>query len=175
MIAIIMNYQDASSHGTPLYFFPSCFASTPPSGSNGAKEKENSMPRSALMFTVFLLAVSFALQAEARPKNRYDETTKTCRILESGPLEWDSRPWGEGGKVFREACKVCHSRGNDQGAPFLWVESKTPAAWNRVFAQRYPKCAQNGSWDKITLDQQLKLNDYLYRFGLNSEDINDSC
>ncbi|MCK9296774.1 MAG: hypothetical protein M0P70_17050 [Desulfobulbaceae bacterium] len=133
------------------------------------------MPRSALMFAVFLLAVSFALQAEARPKNRYDETTKTCRILESGPLEWDSRPWGEGGKVFREACKVCHSRGNGQGAPFLWVESKTPAAWNRVFAQRYPKCAQNGSWDKITLDQQLKLNDYLYRFGLNSEDVNDSC
>jgi len=101
--------------------------------------------------------------------------TKTCRILEYGPLEWDSRPWGEGGKVFREVCKVCHTRNNDKGAPFLYAESKTPAAWNRVFAQKYPKCAQNGSWDKITLDQQLKLNDYLYRFGLNSEDFNDSC
>ena len=133
------------------------------------------MLKPAIVLTVILLTVSIALQAEARPKKRYDATTKTCRILDYGPLEWDSRAWGEGGKVFQEVCKVCHTRDNDKGAPFLYTESKTPQAWNRVFAQKYPKCAKDGAWDKITLDQQLKLNDYLYRFGLNSEDVNDSC
>ncbi len=128
-----------------------------------------------MLIAVLCVSVVFGFftQAEARPKSRYDATTKSFRILESGPLEWDSSPWGEGGKVFREVCKRCHSRDNDKGAPFIWAESKTSAAWNRVFAERYPKCANDGSWDGITPDQLLKLNDYLYRYGLNSQDITD--
>ncbi|MBI5557663.1 MAG: hypothetical protein HY885_08495 [Deltaproteobacteria bacterium] len=131
------------------------------------------MKRSCLMLAVILMTGCFALQAEARPKTRYDETTKTCRILETGPLEWDSQPWGEGGKVFKQVCKSCHTRNNDKGAPFLWTESKTSNAWNRVFTQKYPKCAKDGAWDGISPDQMLKLNDYLYRFALNSEDFVD--
>ncbi|MFH1218002.1 MAG: hypothetical protein V1706_16030 [Pseudomonadota bacterium] len=133
------------------------------------------MNRTILMLTVFVMATTFSMQAEARPKSRFDETTQTCRILDSGPLEWDSRPWGEGGKVFREVCKTCHTRNNDKGAQFLYSESKSSKAWNRVFTKKYPQCAKDGSWDKITVDQLQKLNDYLFRFALNSEDINDAC
>ncbi|OKY74115.1 MAG: hypothetical protein BM485_14980 [Desulfobulbaceae bacterium DB1] len=133
------------------------------------------MNQRILMITACIMAAGFATQAEARPKSRFDETTQTCRIIDSGPLEWDSRPWGEGGKVFREVCKSCHTRDNDKGAPFLHSESKSSNGWNRVFTKKYPQCAKDGAWNQISGDQLLKLNDYLFRFALNSEDMNDSC
>ncbi len=133
------------------------------------------MNRLCLMLAGILVVSAFCvLEADARPDKRFDETTQTCRVLDQGQLEWDSRPWGEGGKVFKQVCKSCHTRDNDKGAPFLWVESKSSKAWNRVFFQKYPKCSKNGSWDDMTLDQQLKLNDYLFRFGENSMDLYDS-
>lgn len=132
------------------------------------------MNRFMLIFVLCSVAVIISVQAEARPKTRYDATTQTCRIFE-GQADWDSLAYGAGGKGFREVCKKCHTRNNDKGAPFLHVESKTPRGWNRVFAERYPKCAKDGSWDALTQEQLLKVNDYLYRFGLNSEDLNDSC
>jgi len=121
------------------------------------------------------MTVLLACQAQARPKTRFDATTQTCRILNRGQLDWDSQPYGEGGKVFREFCKSCHTRDNDKGAPFLHSESKTSEGWNRVFAKRYPKCAKDGTWDALTQEQLLKVNDYLFRFALNSEGLNDSC
>ncbi len=124
---------------------------------------------------VVLLLVGLAIQAHARPESRYDETTKTCRVIGDGPLEWESRAWGQGGKVFKGLCQGCHSRDNDKGAPFLWVESKTSKAWNRVFSQKYPQCAKDGSWQSMTMDEQLMVNDYLYRWAKNSADINDNC
>lgn len=133
------------------------------------------MKRIALSLAALLLVPAFAGQANAAPKTRHDATTQTCRVLSEGPLEWESRPWGEGGKLFREVCKGCHSRNNDKGAPFLWVESKNSQGWNRVFASRSPKCAKTGAWDAITLEQRLMLNDYLYRWAANSQDLNDSC
>ncbi|HCC55637.1 MAG TPA: hypothetical protein DEQ20_12090 [Desulfobulbaceae bacterium] len=133
------------------------------------------MKRFALSLAALFLISVFADQAEATPKSRYDETTQTCRVLDDGPLEWESRPWGEGGKLFKEVCKGCHTRNNDKGAPFLWVESKTSAAWNRIFATRSPKCAKQGAWDALTLERLLKLNDYLYRWAANSQDASDSC
>ncbi|HIJ89817.1 MAG: hypothetical protein OEV89_03545 [Desulfobulbaceae bacterium] len=133
------------------------------------------MKRFALSLAALLLVPAFANQTDAAPKTRYDATTQTCRVLNEGPLEWESRPWGEGGKLFQNVCKGCHSRNNDKGAPFLWVESKSSAAWNRVFETRYPKCAQTGAWDSIPLEQQLKLNDYLYRWAANSQDSTDNC
>ena len=73
-----------------------------------------------------------------------------------------------------QVCKSCHFRDNKKGAPFLWSESKSSRAWNRVFAKRYPDCAKDGSWSAMNLDQQLKLNDYLYRFARDSQDISDN-
>jgi len=133
------------------------------------------MKRFALSLAALLLVPAFSYQASAAPKTRYDAATQTCRVLGDGPLEWESRPWGEGGKLFKSACKTCHSRNNDKGAPFLWVESKNSEGWNRIFASRSPKCAKSGAWDTITLEQQLKLNDYLYRWAANSQGLNDSC
>lgn len=133
------------------------------------------MNRFYLLMALFLLFVSLALEADARPTKRFDATTQTCRNLADGQLEWHSRPWGDGGKVFRKVCKTCHARSNDKGAPFLWTESKSSKGWNRVFARKYPECAKDGSWDAVSLDQQLKLNDYLYRFANDSQDRDDNA
>jgi len=122
-----------------------------------------------------LLAATLASLAGARPEYRFDEKTQSCRNLKDGQLEWDSRGYGEGGKIFRDLCKKCHSRDNDQNAPFLWNESKTSEAWNRVFTERYPKCAKNGAWDSATAEELRKVNDYLYRFSENSRDKFDNC
>ncbi len=123
------------------------------------------------LFFVFI-SVSFVM---ARPGHRLDSTTDTCRDFSKGELEFASRPWGAGGKAFQSNCKSCHFRGNTKGATFLWVESKSSKGWNRVFAQRKVACAKDGSWDSLSMDQILKLNDYLYRFALNSGDAFDNA
>lgn len=133
------------------------------------------MNRLTLALTVLSLVSAFAMTANARPDKRFDATTQSCRILDQGPLDWESQPWGQGGKNFRQLCQSCHGKNNDKGAPFLWVESKSSEGWNRVFTRRSVACAKDGSWDSITFDQQLMVNDYLYRFGQNSQDINDAC
>ena len=114
---------------------------------------------------VTLLIVCFAItQAFARPTSRFDEQTQTCRFFGTGEADWNSRPWGEGGKAFKQVCKNCHSKNNQDSAPYLWEESKTSKAWNRVFSSRYPACAKNGNWSSLTHEQLLSVNDYLYRF-----------
>ncbi len=133
------------------------------------------MKRLSIAIIPIIISAAFALQAKARPEYRFDDNTHTCRDLKDGQLEWDSRGYGEGGKIFKELCKNCHSRDNEAGAPFLWTESKTSQAWNRVFTKRYPQCAQNGSWEGITAEQLRKVNDYLYRFSENSRDMFDNC
>ncbi len=132
--------------------------------------------RQPLILLVAVLAVcSWALRAEANPTTRYDATTDSCRVLDHGPLEWASRPYGEGGKEFRKVCQGCHYKGNDKGAPFLWTESKSSKAWDRVFAERYPKCAKNGSWDVLDQEQILEVNDYLYRWARGTSDPGNGC
>lgn len=122
-----------------------------------------------------LILTAIAVNASATPKKRFDKKTGTCRVLDSGPLEWESLPWGKGGKAFKQVCKSCHTRNNTQQAPFLWEESKTSRGWNRIFATRRVKCAKNGSWSKLSEDQLLMVNDYLYRWSSNSLDRNDSA
>ncbi|MEN8256281.1 MAG: hypothetical protein ABFS09_00275 [Thermodesulfobacteriota bacterium] len=124
---------------------------------------------SRVLAVLLLTSLTFVPLAFANPEVRFDYTTKQCRNFGDGQLEWDSRPWGIGGKTFSQICKKCHNRKNDK-APFLYVESKTSKGWNRVFAQRKVKCAKDGSWDGMTLDQQLRLNDYLFRFAAFSQD-----
>lgn len=126
------------------------------------------MRQTAIIF-LFLAVLCTAPPAYAAPTSRSDQSirsdkvTNTCRLLSGGALEWDSLPWGVGGKTFKSVCKSCHNR-NNESAPFLWAESKNQDAWNRVFATRYPKCAQNGSWDSISDEQLCKVNDYLWRW-----------
>jgi hypothetical protein len=127
-----------------------------------------------LIIGCLLLAVSASV-ALARPGHRFDATTKSCRNFSEGKLEFASRPWGEGGHVFRAVCKSCHTRENNVGATFLWMESKSSRAWNRIFAEKKVPCARAGAWDSLTMDQMLKLNDYLFRFGLNSGDMSDNA
>lgn len=133
------------------------------------------MKQCGVIFGAGLLVLLLAFQANARPDKRYDKTTETCRMLNQGQNDWDSQPWGKGAQVFKQSCKSCHYRGNDKGAPFLWAESKTSKGWNRVFYKKYPKCAKQGDWAGLTIDNQLKLNDYLYRWSADSRDINDNC
>ncbi|MFH1216727.1 MAG: hypothetical protein V1706_09530 [Pseudomonadota bacterium] len=120
-----------------------------------------------LLFAVFLFGSDACY---AGPVKRFDPTTQTCRIF-----GFDSMWWGKGAKIFQNNCKTCHIRGNDKGAPFLYSESKSPKAWNRVFFKRYPACARDGSWGNLTLNDQLLLNDYLYRNGANTYDPNNAA
>lgn len=118
-----------------------------------------------------LALLTSTLSAHAEQVRRSDQTirtdkaTKTCRLLSGGgDFEWDSLPWGEGGKTFKSSCKSCHTRDNTKNAPFLWAESKSRNGWDRVFETRYPKCAKDGSWDNINEEKLSKVHDYLWRW-----------
>ncbi len=122
-----------------------------------------------------LTLTAMALSASATPKKRYDAKTESCRILDSGPLEWESLPWGLGGKGFKQVCKSCHTRDNDKGARYLWEESKSSKGWNRIFTSMRAECAQDGSWASLSDEQLLMVNDYLYRWSSTSLSRNDSA
>lgn len=136
------------------------------------------MKQSAVVCMVLLSFVAWtAADSDARPSERYDSGTQMCRLIATGNLDWESEPWGTGGIKFREVCKSCHSRNNDQGAPFLHAESFTAEGWNTVFEKRRKPCARDGSWDVLSQEEILLVNDYLYRNGnwtYNPNDA-DSC
>jgi len=113
--------------------------------------------------TGLALALTTVTLLHARPSKRFDERTQMCRIIGEGQLGWDSEPWGLGGQKFQEVCKSCHSRDNDQGAPFIHAKSYVSEGWNRVFAKRRVQCARNGSWDGLTEEEIQVVNDFLYR------------
>lgn len=114
------------------------------------------------IFAVALVAGLIALGGKATAADekagggfRFDPVSQTSRPLLFKNL------WA-GFKVFENSCKSCHHKGNNAGAPFLHTESKNMRAWNRVFFEKYPKCAGNGSWDKLSREDLMMLNDYLY-------------
>ncbi|NTV14320.1 MAG: cytochrome c [Desulfobulbaceae bacterium] len=109
--------------------------------------------------------------AQASPKKRFDERTQSCRVLTFYNSGWVS----EGSKIFKASCQSCHSQGNDKGAPFLYTETKSMKGWNRVFTERYPKCATTGAWAQLTDDDLEKLNDYLYHNAANTYDANTAA
>lgn len=95
----------------------------------------------------------------ASPSKRLDPLTGTWR-----PLTFENAGWAsKGAKIFKNFCKSCHDRGNDKKAPFLYTESFPSKGWNRVFADRWPKCAKSGVWDKLSKEDLLELNDFLYK------------
>lgn len=133
------------------------------------------MKRLLILAICFTVLAGTALSVSATPKKRYDKNTGSCRILDKGPLEWESLPWGQGGKGFKQVCKSCHSRDNDKGARYLWEESKSSKGWNRIFATMRAECAKDGSWASLSDEQLLMVNDYLYRWSSTSLSRNDSA
>jgi len=130
------------------------------------------MKVSAVLALVVAATLGLGLaSAQASPGKRFDEKTQSCRVLTFYNSGWVS----EGSKIFHASCQTCHAQGNNQGAPFLYSESKSMKAWNRVFTERYPKCAQIGSWAKLSEDDLQKLNDYLYHNAANTYDANTAA
>ncbi len=124
--------------------------------------------RTILMTGGLLLAlVGMVAVVQARPTKRLDPTTNTCRVFTLGGIE-------EGQHLFRSVCKSCHFRGNKVGAHFLYSESLISKAWNRVFAERYPACAKNGSWASLNDEQLRRINDFLYMNSGDSYDPNNA-
>lgn len=127
-----------------------------------------------LLLSTLLIIIWSTGVLQARPTKRYDKSTEMCRFIADGKLDWESEGWGIGGQKFREVCKSCHTRNNDKGAPFLHAESMSSTGWNSVFAKRRAKCARDGSWDILTADELLMVNDYLYRNANDTYDPNDA-
>lgn len=123
-------------------------------------------------FALVLLTMWCVTTTQARPRKRLDKATGMCRFLSQGQLDYDSEPWGRGVQKFREVCKRCHSK--DGGAKFLHAESYMPEAWNSIFYKRRKPCARNGSWDELSQEDLLLVNDYLYRNGDWTYDPNDA-
>ena len=122
-----------------------------------------------LVGSIMLVAVvCLSTFAWASATKRLDPGTQTCRIFNQKIL------W-EGYEIFNGSCKSCHFSGNDKNAPFLHTESKSMKAWNRVFLEKYPQCAKDGEWDKLSKSQLLRLNDYLFRFAADSYDPYDAA
>ncbi len=114
-----------------------------------------------------LFGYSFSISyAVAKDLTRYDPINKSCRTL-----GFDSFWGGKGRRLFDQKCQVCHTKNNNENATFLHAESKSPKAWTRVFFTKYPKCARTGAW-KVTLNEALLINDYLYRNGADTYDPN---
>jgi len=112
--------------------------------------------RSILFPLALVLVLGTAGSSEAgETLYRFDPVTQTSR-----PIVFPQTY--EGYLTFHNFCKSCHSKDNSVGAPFLHTESKTRRGWNRVFLTHYPQCAKDGTWDKLSEDDLLKLHDYLF-------------
>ena len=125
-----------------------------------------------LLVVLALLLMTPVRQAMAgEAKYRFDPVTQSSRIVEF-PATYD------GYLVYKHLCKSCHTRDNGKGAPFIHQESYNRKGWSRIFLTRYPKCAQDGSWDKASREDLLKLHDYLYteaRDAYNPYSTTGSC
>ncbi len=133
------------------------------------------MSKTTVILLASLVAITWATNAvQARPGKRYDEGTNMCRVIDQGRLDWESDHWGTGASKFNQVCKSCHTKDNDKGAPFLYMESYGSEGWNRVFAKRRVKCKEDGSWDVLSKEDLLLVNDYLYRNANDTYDPNDA-
>jgi hypothetical protein len=111
-----------------------------------------------ILLVVLTVAIGSADDDEAvsaGSMKRFDARTQTCRLLSDQNLI-------VGYRNFQAVCKSCHNRENDQGAKFLYTESKTRRAWDRVFTKMYPDCAKDGSWNRLATEDLLKVHDYLF-------------
>ncbi len=125
----------------------------------------------AAIFTFCSLAITGVMikNSVAAELKRYDEGTQSCRIL-----RFESSLFGKGQKLFNQRCKSCHTRKNDQNASFIHTETLPPNGWNRVFYKKNTECAKSGEWKGLSKEDQLLLNDYLWRYGANTYDPYDA-
>ncbi len=117
------------------------------------------MGRTTIFFFSCILTFFIINGVQARPGKRYDEGTKMCRILDNGTLDWESDNWGIGAQKFKAVCKSCHTPDNNAGASFLYMESYSPKVCNNVFSKRIKKCARDGSWDVLSKNELMMVND----------------
>ena len=132
------------------------------------------MNKKLIILLACFISLAILGTTQARPGKRYDEGTKTCRIIDQGSLDWESDHWGIGAQKFKAVCKSCHAKDNPAGTPFLYMESYSSTGWNNVFARRSKKCARDGSWDVLTKNELILVNDYLYRNANDTYDPNDA-
>lgn len=129
---------------------------------------------SILFLAVLLLSSPFLVHAQPATNKVSSEdylpqlsNAERCRRILSVEALW----WRDGRKLYKSHCNTCHQRQNNVGASFLHEESKVQRAWDRVFMERYPKCAKDGSWDSLTERQLQDINDYLYRYAYGTSGI----
>lgn len=108
-----------------------------------------------ILVVALLAGLQIGTAAAGETAYRFDPITQKSRAL-TFPRTW------AGYKVFTESCKSCHFTGNDKGASFLHTESKNIRGWKRVFLTKYPKCAEEGRWAKLSQEDLLVLHDYLH-------------
>ncbi|EAT15507.1 hypothetical protein Dace_1369 [Desulfuromonas acetoxidans DSM 684] len=133
---------------------------------------------SIILLAIMLFAVPFLAQAQecptAAPEKKHCKYAEINAALGLRPLGDQALWWQDGNKEFKKNCMNCHHRGNDVGANFLYVESKTQQGWDNVFIRRYPECAKNGSWDSLTKKQLQDINDFLYRYAYGTGGVYES-
>ncbi|OGQ87258.1 MAG: hypothetical protein A2512_12775 [Deltaproteobacteria bacterium RIFOXYD12_FULL_56_24] len=112
----------------------------------------------------------FAKDEGGETTYRFDPATQSSRALEY-------KNTMAGYKLYRSNCKSCHFRGNDKGAKFLDTEARTMRGWNMVFYKKNVRCAKDGLWAKLSPEDLLLINDYLYSKAYDTWDprSNKSC
>lgn len=122
-----------------------------------------------LLFGVLFSLICVSASAAVLDR-RFDPLHKSCRIFQFEQMR-------EGARFFKGVCQRCHNPAYDNGIrPMLVLvpRSFSPARWTRILTEKYPLCARNGSWEELSADELLKLNDYLYRGGYGTwEDYSD--
>lgn len=118
----------------------------------------------------FVALLSQGLAFAGETTYRFDPVTQTSRAMEFKNT-WD------GYNLFQSNCKSCHSRENNKGARFLDTESRTMRGWNNIFYKKNVPCAKDGSWSKLSKEDLLAINDYLYSKAYDTWDprSNKSC
>ncbi|MBU4118372.1 MAG: hypothetical protein KJ555_06410 [Proteobacteria bacterium] len=119
---------------------------------------------------VFAALLSQGLVFAGETTYRFDPVTQTSRAMEF------KNTYG-GHKLFQSNCKSCHFRENNKGARFLDTDSRTMRGWNNVFYKKNVACAKDGSWTKLSKEDLLFINDYLYNAAYDTWDprSNKSC
>jgi len=113
---------------------------------------------------IVVMAASLALLSQAKvfaddeggeTAYRFDPATQTSRALEF-------KNTFDGYKLYKSNCKNCHFRGNERGALYMNEDSRTMMGWNAVFYRKNVQCAKDGSWAKLSAEELMFINDYLY-------------
>ena len=112
----------------------------------------------------------FANDEGGETSYRFDPATQSSRALEF------KNTW-EGYKLYRSNCKGCHFRGNERGASYLNEDSRTMKGWNTIFFRKNVRCAKDGAWAKLSAEELMYVNDYLYSKAYDTWDprSNKSC